>query len=110
VLRAVDAFAAWEDRDHIPNAVLGAKPGHPAIGELVKRAVEMMPCDTWDIGVGLTTEVLSSRDDVLLLPPGSFYPYHYRQKWRTGTPPRAELVKNNPWALCAHHWAASWKP
>lgn len=110
VLRAVDAFAAWEDRDHIPNAVLGAKPGHPAIGELVKRAVEMMPCDTWDIGVGLTTEVLSARDDVLLLPPGSFYPYHYRQKWRTGTPPRAELVKNNPWAWCAHHWAASWKP
>ena len=109
-LRRVDAFAAWEDRDHIPNAVLGAKPGHPAIGILVHRAVEMMPCETWSVGVGLTTEVLRDRTDVLLLPPGSLYPYHYHQKWRSGTPPRAEIVAANPWALAAHHWACSWKP
>ena len=108
-LLGAEAFAGWEDTDHIPNAVLGAQAGHPAIGQLVTRAAEMMPCNTWDIGVGLTTEVLRGRNDVLLLPPGSFFPVHYRVKQRLRRmPPPAQIRAENPWSYAAHHWAASW--
>jgi hypothetical protein len=39
-----------------------------------------------------------------LLPPGSFYPYHYREKQRSGE----DFRKTQPWAFVAHHWWGSW--
>jgi hypothetical protein len=49
--------------------------------------------------------VLPNRDDVALLPPGSFYPYHYTERHR-----RHEDHAAAPWTFGAHHWAASWLP
>lgn len=98
------AFAAWEDEKVVPDAVLGSSPGHPAFRELLRRArasVELGE-DAWKSGPGGTTAVLPWRDDVLLLPPGSFYPAHYLEKARLGT----NAAK--PWVFLEHKWHHSW--
>jgi hypothetical protein len=103
-LLPLSAFAAWEDSRSVPNAVMGAVPGHPAIRACLDLALERVPGDTWQAGPGVTTRVLQGRDDVLLLPPGSFYPYHYREKARRSE----DFRRTQPWAFVAHHWAGSW--
>ena len=51
--------------------------------------------------------VAAKRGDALLLPPGTMYPYHWKNK-------QQDRAKNHrdaqPWALMAHHWNASWLP
>jgi hypothetical protein len=100
------AFAAYEDRNSVPNAIMGATPEHPAIRECLDLAIKRLVDrkSVWEIGPGVTTKVLVGRTDVLLLPPGSFYPYHYREKERREEPHRDQ----QPWAFAAHHWAGSW--
>ena len=113
-LMPLAAFAAWEDRRSVPNAVIGAVPGHPAIRECIDLAVARVrtpardgPGATWDAGPGVTTEVLVGREDVLLLPPGAFFPYHYRD---ATTQRRRDHATEQPWAFAAHHWWGSWLP
>ncbi|MCA9843241.1 MAG: hypothetical protein KC491_01190 [Dehalococcoidia bacterium] len=101
-----DGFAGWEDHLHIPNAVLGFTPGHPALLEVIELAVERRGRGTWLAGVGVTTEVFK-RHDMLLLPPGSFYPVHWRDAHRRVVD-WAQAAKDNPWAYCLHRYAASW--
>jgi hypothetical protein len=97
------AFAAWEDETTVPDAVLGAEAGHPAfVAALEKaRAVIQGGGDAWHSGPGVTTEVLPGRPDVLVLPPGAFYPHHYLQKNQTA-------AGEGPWVFARHHWAGSW--
>lgn len=97
------AFAAWEDERVIPDAVLGSVPKHPAfLDALTKaRAVIKAGGDAWHSGPGVTTEVLADRPDVLVLPPGAFYPYHYLQQ-------RTPNVNDGPWVFARHHWHGSW--
>jgi len=102
-LLGLPAFAAWEDAKVVPDAVLGAEPVHPAIGECLVKAIERIAQGPWASGPGVTTEVLPGRADVLLLPPGSFYEVHYKQKDRLDQPPK-------PWEFARHHWHASWLP
>lgn len=107
------AFAGFEDPNTIPDAVLGASRHHPAIRACLDLAIERIQSDStdwrtgngaWATGPGVTTLVLPTFPDVLLLPPGSFFPYHYSEKHR-----RLEDHKGaQPWAFGAHHWAASW--
>lgn len=106
VLRYLPAFAGWEDAKVVPDAVLGCVPGHPAFVAALDAACEAVNAgkDAWQSGPGVTTTLLRGRDDVLLLPPGSFYPYHYKEKER-----RDENHKRaQPWSFGAHHWAGSW--
>ncbi len=106
-LLPLPAFAAWEDRASVPNAVFGAAKEHPAIRACLDLAISRMPCPTWDTGPGVMTHVLPGRPDVLLLPPGSFYPYHYRDaKKGRGR----DHATEQPWCFGAHHWAGSWLP
>jgi mannosyltransferase OCH1-like enzyme len=98
------AFAAWEDERCVPNAVMGASPEHPAIRACLDEMLRRIPGDTWKAGPGVLTDILPGRDDVLLLPPGSFYPYHYKEKERAGE----DFRKSQPWAFVAHHWWGSW--
>lgn len=100
------AFCAWEDRTVIPDAVLAAHPHHPAIRACIKAAIDAVPAGAWASGPGVTTAVLASRPDVVKLPPGSFYPYHYTEKHRRHDDHHAE----QPWAFGAHHWHGSWLP
>ncbi len=101
-----EAFAAWEDETTVPDAVLGCRPEHPAFVEAIAKARACIEGggDAWGSGPGVTTELFPSRHDVLLLPPGAFYPYSYLQKNK-----RAEVTKETqPWAYAVHHWAHSW--
>lgn len=97
-------FATWEDAQTVPDFVFGAEAGHPAIRCLIDAALDCLEQGPWASGPGVFTRLLPGRSDVLLLPPGSFAPYHYSQ---------LELRYENhrdahPYAFGAHHWAGSW--
>lgn len=106
-LLGVDAFAGFEDPKVIPDAVLGARPGHPAFAVMLEKARESILAGglSWASGPGVTNTVLRDRPDVLLLPPGSFYPYHYSRKDEDRDLDHRAL---SPWAFGAHHWRHSW--
>jgi hypothetical protein len=99
-------FAAWEDAKVVPDAVLGAEPAHPAVGLMLAKARWALENgqDAWHSGPGVTTAVLPGRPDWLLLPPGAFFPYHYKEPNRR-TEPHMDM---QPWCFAAHHWAGSW--
>lgn len=106
-LSPLHAYAAHEDAGVVPDAVIGAEAGHPAIAECLSLAIERLDGGPWWSGPGVTTAVFPGRDDVLLLPPGSWFPAHYTVKndvdW-------AQVQAENPWAFGAHRWYASWLP
>lgn len=98
------AFAGWEDPNTVPDAVLGAVPGHAAMRACLRQAIHQLPHGAWESGPGVMTRILPGRPDVLLLPPGSLYPYHYTERERR----QEDHAAANPWAFGAHHWAGSW--
>lgn len=101
-----EAFAAWEDETTVPDAVLGAKPDHPAFVEMIAKARSCVEGggDAWNSGPGVTTATLPNRPDVLVMPPGSFYPFHYLEKAKRA----ATSAAPPPFAFCAHQWHHSW--
>jgi hypothetical protein len=101
-LLQTQAFAGWEDETTVPDAVLGAEPQHPAFVIALEkaRAVIQGGGDAWHSGPGVTTEVLPGRLDVVLLPPGAFYPHHYLEK--------NVDAGAGPWVFARHHWHGSW--
>lgn len=103
-LLGVPMFAAYEDANSVPNAVMGAVPGHPAVRACLDLMLSRLPGPTWPAGPGVLTDVLAGRPDVLLLPPGAFYPYHYREKERASE----DFRKTQPWAFAVHRWWGSW--
>lgn len=107
-LLGAGCFAAWEDERCIPNAVLGATPGHPAIAACLDLTLARIPGPTWDAGPGVTTAVLRDRPDVLLLPPGAFYPVHYRDPERERLMTDPDLARRHPWAFVLHRYVGSW--
>ena len=103
-LLGVEAFAAWEDDKIVPDAVLGARAGHPFLREAIDLAIDRLDQGAWSSGPGVTADLLPGRADVLLLPPGAFYPYHYSQRDLR----HADHARQQPWAFAAHHWTMSW--
>lgn len=103
-LLPLPAFAGWEDETTVPDAVMGACPRHPAWEQMIGRAREsiMNGQDAWSSGPGGTTEILPGRTDVVLLPPGAFYPTHYLEKNKLGS------NVYRPWVFCEHKWHHSW--
>lgn len=102
----LQAFGCWEDRQVVPDFVLGARPHHPAFELALAKARSVIEGggDAWQSGPGVTTEVLPGRDDVLLLPPGAFAPFHYLERSRA-----AEVNADPPpYAFAAHQWHGSW--
>lgn len=104
-LLPLQAFAAWEDERCVPNAVMGALPSHPAIRECLDLTLSRIPGPVWPAGPGVTTEVLVGRSDVLLLPPGTFYPVSYKGPDRKG---RMRDTPRSPWTFAIHHYEGSW--
>jgi hypothetical protein len=98
-----EGFAGWEDETTVPDAVLGFRPGHPAVEAMIAKARSVIEGggDAWQSGPGVTTETLPGRDDVLLLPPGAFYEAHYLEKHKLGDDPK-------PWEYARHFWHHSW--
>jgi len=104
-LLPLHGVAAWEDRNVVPDAVMGFEPEHPVLAGMIAEALRMLGHGAWESGPGVSTRNLVGRDDVLLLPPGSFYPVH----WQDKTPHDAEVLRaEQPWAFGWHHYAASW--
>ena len=105
-LRMCDGFAGWEDETTVPDAVLGFRAGHPAVEAMLAKARACIEGggDAWHSGPGVTTETLPNRPDVLVLPPGALYPFHYLEKHRGGE----VNAKPPPWAFVAHQWHGSW--
>jgi len=106
-LCALEGVAAWEDRLHIPNAVLGFRPGHQALQHVLDLAIAKRHRGTWTAGVGVTTEVFRNRHDMTLLPPGAFYPVHWQDAHRRLVN-WTEAAAAAPWAFAIHKYAASW--
>jgi GT2 family glycosyltransferase len=105
-LLPLSAFAAWEDDKVVPNAVLGARPGHPAIRECLTEAIKIMHKGIWAAGPGVTTRVLTADPTVLLLPPQTFYAVHYNDPERD----TKMLAKPSPWEYARHMYWGSWLP
>jgi len=109
--RRTGAFAAWEDDNVIPDAVLGAEPHHDAISACLALALDRLRNGgddwrtgrgAWATGPGVTSTIFPGREDVLVLSPESFYPVHYTKKEQCdGYLPR-------PWTFGMHRWHASW--
>jgi mannosyltransferase OCH1-like enzyme len=113
-LLGAGCFAGYEDEKVVPDAVIGAEAGHPAIEACLKLALQRINstsedwrtgCTAWATGPGVTNTVLRDRCDVLLLPPAAFYPLHYANKHRAKW---ASVRENNPWSFGAHRWHHSW--
>ena len=105
-LLSLPAFAGYDCADYIPNAILGFPPLHPALAATMDEAILRQRKGTWEAGVGVTTEVFADRDDIVLFPPGSFYPVYWRLAKSTDW---SRVQENNPWAYCAHHAHHSWR-
>ena len=99
-------FAAWESREWVCNAVIGAEPFHPVLQECWDTACERVGTVPhslgWQTGPGMITEVVRNRSDFLLLPPGTFYPYFWGE-----VPLTVEYCANDPWCFGIHRWAQS---
>lgn len=106
-LCGLDGVAAYEDHLYIPNAVLGFRPGHPALTTIIDLAIERRFQGTWQAGVGVCTEVFTSSPDVTILPPGCFYAVHWRDVHR-GFVKWSEQPAKHPYAFGFHKYAASW--
>lgn len=103
-LLGLSAFAAWEDESTVPDAVMGAEAEHPAFKLMLKEAILLVAKgkNAYESGSALTTIHLPNRKDVLLLPPGAFYPHHYLRKVEEGKHDK------EPWVFCEHVWHFSW--
>jgi mannosyltransferase OCH1-like enzyme len=107
-LLGLEGFAGWEDEKVVPDAVFGARAGHPAIEQCIETATALveMGKGPWDTGPGVFTDVLPRRQDFILFPPAILYPYHYSQKKKASV--AKKYYGDNPWTIGAHHWNASW--
>lgn len=103
-------FAAWEDDEHVPDAVFGCVAGHPAVVELRDLAIAgtIAGDSVWEVSVGLFTASLPRREDVTLLPSASFYPVHYSEE--RAHPGASAAHVPGPDTYGVHEWAWSWGP
>lgn len=108
-------FAAWEDKNTIPDAIMGFELGHPVIPVMIQEAVSKLEQGAWESGPGVSTRNLQGRDDVLLLPPQSWYPMHWSRKTRydmandRGRRAQQQLRDTSPFTFGVHNWRHSWK-
>lgn len=101
-----------EDGLHLTDAVFGAPPRHIALGAVIAHVAELYASAARDgrefpgaqaTGPLATTQVLSGRSDVVVLPVEAFYPYSYLERHRAG-----EDFARVPGCYAAHHWHFSW--
>lgn len=101
-------FICTEDGDMLSNAVMGCVPGHPAVRAcidaiLAERRTRLDVPPNIATGPALATQFMGGREDITVLPPECFYPYHYSEPR-----PRDIATVITPFTYGVHHWAASW--
>jgi hypothetical protein len=107
-LLGLAGFAGYEDTDSMCTAVMGFEPGHPAVEALLMGGIERHAEGAYLAAIGVANTVFPGRNDMALLPPGSFYPIHYKTRWANEVPRRWVIRKEHPWAYAAHLWDGSW--
>jgi len=105
-------WAAWEDAEHVPDAVFGCEAGHPIVVEMLHEAVAMTLAGEgiWETSVGLFTRYLplaERRGLATILPPESFYPVHYTTEREHPGASHAHVPGPNTYGV--HEWAWSWQ-
>ena len=102
-----------EDGIHLTDAVFGAPARHLALGAVIAHVAELYASAARDgrdfpgaqaTGPLATTQVLTGRSDVVVLPQEAFYPYSYTEKHRAGEDHAA-----NPGVYAIHRWHFSWQ-
>jgi mannosyltransferase OCH1-like enzyme len=104
----LDGFAGFEDKDHICTAIMGFRPGHPAVEILLHQGIKKHAEGAWPASIGVASVVFPPRNDMLLLPPGTLFPTHYHDRWNDRMPSSEQIRKEQPWAYCNHLWDGSW--
>jgi hypothetical protein len=102
LLRGLDFFAGFEIPGLVGTAILGARPGHPAVlraTELVRMTFGRSNLPSAS-GPAFFTHVLWDFPDVTLYQPRYFFPYNWSEPER-----RHEHFDG---AYAVHHWAMSW--
>lgn len=106
------ALASWLGIIILPNAIIGAKPGHPIMRECINEVRKRSSNNSNDIvlktGPLLFTDVTLKRiNDTelknIVLPASFFYPIDKETKNRI-----AILSMVQPETYAIHHWAGSW--
>lgn len=97
-LIGTEGFIAYEDSQNILSSVMGFSAGHLALGYYIDLSFRRRDRNISDTLT--TTEVFQNRTDVLLLPPGSFYPWHSTQTDLSDAACRA-ILKVQPWAFAS---------
>ena len=107
-----ECFAAWEDENTVPDAVIGAAREHPVIMQCLDLALYRLATGSandwrtgsgaWATGPGVTTTVLPFADGVTLYDPITFFPIHYSQKERL-----VDFVPTRE-TYGIHLWKGSW--
>lgn len=97
-----ECFIGTEDGTILTDAMFGAAPGHRGI----RACMDLLLDGYWsanpsDTGPRLTTQMLSGRHDVTVLPKDALYPYLWTE------PDRA--TEHFPESFAVHRWNHSWK-
>ncbi|HEY7821342.1 MAG TPA: glycosyltransferase [Acidimicrobiia bacterium] len=97
-----ECFFGTEDGTILTDAIFGAVAGHRGIRACIDRFLNGFwhpnPSNT---GPRHTTDVLSGRPDVTVLPKDAFYPYLWTEPHRAG--------EEFPNSYALHRWNHSWK-
>lgn len=103
LLEGIGAFAAKEDKTWVNNAIMGAVPGHPLLGDLVRHLrpnVVRFPGRKPNVLTGpqFLTKVIARHKEVEVYGSELFYPYNYAD---TGS---VSVDDRFPEAYAIHHW------
>ncbi|HTW97668.1 MAG TPA: FkbM family methyltransferase [Acidimicrobiales bacterium] len=107
----IGLFACRQQNGLVSNSILGARPSHPILAEVV--GCLPLSCVRYrssgvghQTGPGLLSRVLDNTkpgdsSDVRVFPPSFFLPYDYTEPWRAS--------ETFPTAYAVHHWDNSWR-
>jgi hypothetical protein len=107
LLDGVECFVAWAEDGVANNAIIGARPGHPFVHDLVVSLEDHIlqhPAEVPEVvqsGPHYLTAVLRRHPEVTVFAPELFYPYAWHERWR-----RRERF---PDAYAVHHWSLTWR-
>jgi GT2 family glycosyltransferase len=107
-LLSLEGFVGWALPHIAANGVMGFRPHHPAVGKTLDLAMARFAADRENlisIGPGAITEAVKGRNDVLLLPPQSFYAAGH-----VANPSQVEgQFAGDPWVYVVHWGHGTWK-
>jgi len=112
-LLGLDAFVGWEDERRLCPSVMGFSQGHASLNEFIDFLVEWVRDHVGEKDpVVLTgpvpfTAFFAGREDIIKLPPISFYPFHYTELDLVEQFKVGEITPAKE-SYCVHLWNKGW--